>query len=153
MKLIHVFFLAMTMMVFGACNNSAKEAENTKQIEEQQALWDEMMVLHDETMKMVPDLENVMETLKGVISNENYVDTKPAAEMAFKEAEKANSAMWDWMHNLVKLEDLRKDKNHEEIITHLKEQKASMETIAKEIRESGLKGESIYENLFGQEKN
>lgn len=127
------------VMLFASCGPN--EAEKAKQLEEEQTLWDQTMNLHDETMKMTPYVEKVIRVLKEVIDNPEYADSKQVGELALSKVEASNQAMWDWMHNLVQLEDLRKDKTHEEIVAYLTQQRDAMALIQENMQNDGSNGE------------
>lgn len=141
LSIIFVFALGL----FG-CNNAAKEAEMAKQQEEQQTLWDEAMAIHDAVMPMMTTVEKMKAFLTDPANFDGVSDeSKQVAAVALADLEQADKSMWDWMNNLQKLEDLRKDKTHEEILAYLTEQKTEMEGIKTALNQAATNGKkAIY---------
>ncbi len=154
MKFINVFFLAFAIMAFGtSCNNTAQtKADPADQQAAEQSLWDSMMVIHDEVMPMMTSVEKIKQILneqKGVVTGE---EQKSIVKVALSELDAADKGMWEWMHNLQKLADLRKDKSHDEIMTYLTEQTNAISKVQDDILTSIQNGEKAIDSLGGHVK-
>lgn len=147
MKYLNLSFLLILTIFLSSCagGSTEKAAADTlspeKQMIAQQELWDEVMVVHDNIMPKMPVLEKIKEALK--TSSESMTDEAVKQKMveAITQLEKADKQMWDWMHNLKKLKELRKDKSHEEIMTYLNGLKESIAKVESDIKEAGRNAE------------
>lgn len=149
MKLINVFFLAFAIMAFGAsCNNAAQtKADPAEQQTAEQNLWDSMMVTHDEVMPMMTSIEKIKQILNEQKETVTGEDEKSIIKVALSDLNSADEAMWTWMNDLQKLEDLRKDKSHDEIMTYLNEQNDAISQVQHDINKSILNGEKAIASL------
>ena len=152
MKLINVFFFALILMTFGACNNSGNNAasaeEKAAQLAAEQALWGETMTIHDKAMNLMGGINNLKTMLSEQIEKSQDEAAVTVAKMAIDNLDKADEGMMEWMSNLQKLEDLRKEKSHEEIMTYLQEQKEAATQIAEDITTSQVNGKKALKPFF-----
>ncbi len=111
--LLALAFLA----VLSACsNNQAQEAE-------QQKLWDEMMVVHDEVMPKMSDINALSKQMEAATADTALTDElRDATRKALYDLQAADKAMWDWMYGLQQLPDLRNGKKHEDIMQYLQDE-------------------------------
>jgi hypothetical protein len=65
--------------------------------------------------------------------------------LAIDNLEAADEGMMEWMSNLMQLEDLRKNKSHEDIMSYLEEQKAAALKVEKDISDSMGNAKRILE--------
>lgn len=100
-----------------ACGtNQAQEAE-------QQKLWDEMMVVHDEVMPKMSDINALSKQMEAATADTALTDElRDAARKALYDLQAADKAMWDWMYGLQQLPDLRNGKKHEDILKYLQDE-------------------------------
>ena len=114
------FFL---LALFG-CNNLNPEA---------QALWDEVMKLHDDSMlNHGVMMKNTAQIRKKLKSGDIQPTLLEAISPALEKIDAADEAMMSWMHDLkgpVKLSG----KSHEEIMSYLQGEKVKIEKIDKDI--------------------
>lgn len=100
-----------------ACGtNQAQEAE-------QQKLWDEMMVVHDDVMPKMSDINALSKQMEAATADTALTDElRDAARKALYDLQAADKAMWDWMYGLQQLPDLRNGKKHEDILKYLQDE-------------------------------
>jgi len=124
------FLLALAISTFflsTGCNNFNSE---------EQALWDQVMKLHDDSMlNHGVMMKNTSQIRKALKSGENVpgqlaIAIKPNLE----KIDAADEAMMSWMHDLKGPIKLR-GKSHDEIMTYLNAEKVKIEKIDKDIVE------------------
>jgi len=124
------FLLALAISTFflsTGCNNFNSE---------EQALWDQVMKLHDDSMlNHGVMMKNTSQIRKALKSGENIpgqlaIAIKPNLE----KIDAADEAMMSWMHDLKGPIKLR-GKSHDEIMTYLNAEKVKIEKIDKDIVE------------------
>jgi hypothetical protein len=111
MKLSHyILFLAIIML--GACGKPTDQAGNNGNDEEvqadpNQALYDQVMNLHDEAMPKMDDIYKIKSQIQEKIANspELVKEKKESLERLVLQLDSANSAMMDWMHQFNPLPD------------------------------------------------
>ena len=127
MRLTTLLFTFFSLMVLvSSCNKFNAE---------EQALWDQVMKLHDDSMLnhgvMMKNTSQIRKKLKSGEIQPNMVDAfKPSLE----KIDAADEAMMSWMSDLkgpIKLSG----KSHEEIMTYLQGEKVKIEKIDKDIIE------------------
>lgn len=96
---------------------------NQVQEAEQQKLWDEMMVVHDEVMPKMSDINALSKQMEAATADTALTDElRDAARKALYDLQAADKAMWDWMYGLQQLPDLRNGKKHEGIMQYLQDE-------------------------------
>ena len=103
---------------------------------EEQALWDQVMKLHDDSMlNHSVMMKNTTQIRKALKSGENIPgQLEIAIKPVLEKIDAADEAMMSWMHDLkgpIKLSG----KSHEEIMAYLKGEKIKIEKIDKDILE------------------
>lgn len=144
MKKILIFSLAIIALACGRFSSS--------ELSEQQALWDEVMKVHDEVMPKMGLITNAEKELK--VAAKELPENLNASEIDEIQGylTKSEEEMWTWMHDLQKLEDLQANKTHEEIIEYLNEQKKSIDQVKFNMELSVKKANKMVE-LIKQSKN
>lgn len=113
-----MILLALAFLAgLSACGaNQAQEAE-------QQKLWDEMMVVHDEVMPKMSDINALSKQMEAATADTALTDElRDATRKALYDLQAADKAMWDWMYGLQQLPDLRNGKKHEDIMQYLQDE-------------------------------
>lgn len=110
-----------------ACNQRSQEER-----EKETVLWYEMMEVHDEVMPKISEVNRLSRSLKKYRDTIPYILTSEYKK-ALTDLDKAEDGMMEWMSELQQLEEMRKTKNHEEIMAYLKEEKAKIEQVSKDI--------------------
>ncbi|HRD80028.1 MAG TPA: hypothetical protein PLL53_04655 [Saprospiraceae bacterium] len=113
-----MILLALAFLTgLSACGtNQAQEAE-------QQKLWDEMMVVHDEVMPKMSDINALSKQMEAATADTALTDElRDATRKALYDLQAADKAMWDWMYGLQQLPDLRNGKKHEDIMQYLQDE-------------------------------
>lgn len=96
---------------------------NQSQEAEQQKLWDEMMVVHDDVMPKMSDINALSKQMEAATTDTALTDElRDAARKALYDLQAADKAMWDWMYGLQQLPDLRNGKKHEDILKYLQDE-------------------------------
>lgn len=154
MKLINVFFFAVALMTFGACNNAGDKAaapvDPAKQKGEEQLLWSETMAIHDRAMKLMGNMNNLKTMLSEELKNSSNQELNSIAQKAIDDLDRADEGMMEWMANLQKLDQLRKEKSHEEIMKYLGEQKQAANKVSEDITNSLMNGKKAYKAFTGE---
>jgi len=124
------FLLVLTISTFflsTGCNNFNSE---------EQALWDEVMKLHDDSMLnhgvMMKNTSQIRKALKFKKDIPDQLET--AIKPNLEKIDAADEAMMSWMHDLRGPIRLR-GKTHEEIMSYLNAEKVKIEKIDKDIIE------------------
>lgn len=108
-----------------SCNNP--QTDGKAQEAEQQKLWDEMMVIHDEVMPKMSDINALSKQMEAATSDTTLTnELRDAAGKALYDLQAADKAMWDWMYGIQQLPDLRSGKKHEDILKYLQEETAKI---------------------------
>lgn len=113
-----IILLALVALAgLSACaNDKAQETD-------QQKLWDEMMVVHDEVMPKMSDINALSKQMEAALSDTTLTEElRDAARKSLYDLQAADKAMWDWMYGIQQLPDLRTSKKHEEILQYLQEE-------------------------------
>lgn len=113
-----MILLALAFLTgLSACGtNQAQEAE-------QQKLWDEMMVVHDEVMPKMSDINALSKQMEAATADTALTDElRDATRKALYDLQAADKVMWDWMYGLQQLPDLRNGKKHEDIMQYLQDE-------------------------------
>ncbi|MEM1319480.1 MAG: hypothetical protein AAGG75_04445 [Bacteroidota bacterium] len=100
-----------------------------------QALWDEVMVVHDEVMPKMGDMTKIKKKLK-------TLDKNPSIEAAIVKLEDADKAMWDWMHNMKSMSDV-KELEEGAALKYLEEEKVKIDEVKRLMLESMQEGEAL----------
>lgn len=132
-KYIYSITLLITLLVFG---NSCKEYN-----QEQQQLWDKVMMVHDEVMPKMGELHQLKKQLKKQAEN-------PTQQKTIQEIEAAQDAMMDWMRNFKSMRVLAK-LDHAEAIAYLKKEQKRVAKVKKMMLESIEKGNDLVEGAKG----
>ncbi|MEM9888278.1 MAG: hypothetical protein AAF849_20460 [Bacteroidota bacterium] len=129
MKLIlYVCMLCILLMGCKEANNSTQQTtENTVQ-----QAWDEMMVIHDEVMPKMSEINRLKKQL--VAQGDTTI--------VYENLQKAEDGMWDWMHNLVSLEEVKK-MEEAAAMQHLRAEIAEITEVREEMQESIEAGEQL----------
>jgi len=112
-----VLLSLVVMAGLSACAvDKAQEAE-------QQKLWDEMMVVHDEVMPKMSDINALSKQMEAALGDTTLTEAlRDAARKSLYDLQAADKAMWDWMYGIQQLPDLRAAKKHEEILQYLQDE-------------------------------
>lgn len=111
MKTIYQLFLISTLMVAGCGQPASQGSDNGNddgvEGNPNQALYDQVMDIHDEVMPKMEDLYKIKSQLQEKIANSpNMVkERKEALEKMILELDEASNAMMDWMHQFNPLPD------------------------------------------------
>ena len=128
-KYIYSIPLLIALLIFG---NSCKEYD-----QEQQQLWDKVMVVHDEVMPKMGELHQLKKQLKKQEQN-------PTQQEAIQVIEAAQDAMMDWMRNYKSMSVLSK-LGHAEAIAYLQKEQERVAKVKKMMLESIDKGNALIE--------
>lgn len=125
-----------------ACaNDKAKEKD-------QQKLWDEMMVVHDEVMPKMSEINALSKQMEAALSDTTLTEElRDAARKSLYDLQAADKAMWDWMYGIQQLPDLRASKQHEEILQYLQEETAKITEVKSSMLASIEAAESVKGRL------
>ncbi len=132
----NLLFLSLLLLL--SCQSSKKEEVDLK------ALKDEVFELHDEVMPLMGDLRRVRKSLMLQVDTIQGTDSERAAILteASNNLNEANEGMMVWMRNF----DPNFEGSDEEVLKYLTDQKASIEEVNKNMKESLKKGQELLEN-------
>lgn len=132
-----ILLLLLSSFIFG-CNPPAEKAalneeivtdETPEDVKIQQAIYDEIMEVHDEMMPKMEDLMN----LKGELMEKNATLEEAGLETdgtiftsTIEMIESADESMMDWMRNFEPMND---GQSHEEIMEYYTLQKSKMDSV------------------------
>lgn len=134
--------LAVLALFLGfACNNNADKAG---QLKEQEALYQQMMEVHDEVMPKMGELNALTRGLKALNNLPDSLQINVTE--AVSNLENAHEGMMSWMGSLQTLEGLQ-TKPHEEIITYLSEELVKVEAVKTDMLSSIAEGKTLLEQL------
>ncbi len=111
MKTIYQLFLISTLMVAGCGQPASQGSDNGNddgvEGNPNQALYDQVMDIHDEVMPKMEDLYKIKSQLQEKIANspDMVKERKVALEKMILELDEASNAMMDWMHQFNPLPD------------------------------------------------
>ena len=121
--------------------------------QEQEKLWDEMMVIHDDVMPKMGQINKLSRTLRKHLKNnketiaENEVQK---IEASVKLLTDAHDGMMEWMNvngGFTKLRSVRADKDHAGVLKYIEKETASIENVKKMMLESIKSGEALKNEL------
>lgn len=123
--ILRIFPLLFALILVIACK------ESTVQTRELDALYSEVMELHDEVMLQMSGINKWRKQLK---NNLDEVDpnTKTLFQNRINELEDADNAMFDWMKNIKKPDYKKYEKTKEYLIN----EKKNIENIGTQIQEA-----------------
>ena len=102
---------------------------------EQQQLWDEVMVVHDEVMPKMGELHQLKKQLA-------QQETSPQVTTAIQRVETAQEAMMDWMRNFKSLRELSKI-DHTEAMDYLEKEQRRIAEVKRLMLTSIEKGNAL----------
>lgn len=148
------FFLLLSFGLFLACNGSNTKSDSdskfsAEELKEQQDLWDELMVVHDEVMPKISNIHKLGRQLK------NYSETAEDIPNEVKEQvaatisllDEADESMFSWMSNLRQLKPLQDTEKHEDIVIYLRAEQDRMDKVKKNMLMSMEKGSMLVQEL------
>lgn len=103
MRLLNLFFLSFILLLAGCGNpgnnQSTDEADNNTDGNPNQALYDQVMDIHDEVMPKMEDIYKLKSQLQEKIANspELVKEKKESIERMILQLDSANNAMMIWM--------------------------------------------------------
>ncbi|MEM6316650.1 MAG: hypothetical protein AAF960_03215 [Bacteroidota bacterium] len=107
---------------------------------EQQQLWDEVMVVHDEVMPKMGELHKLEKQLKKQTSTE-------AQQAAITKIEAAQESMMDWMRNFKPMRKVAK-MEHQVAMDYLKEEQKKVA----EVKRLMLEGIEVGQGLLSEKE-
>jgi len=148
------FFLLLSLGLFLACNDSSTKSDSGSkfsavELKEQQGLWDDLMVVHDEVMPKISNIHKLGRQLK------NYSETTEDVPSLVKEQiaatvsllDEADESMFSWMNNLRQLKPLQDTEKHEDIVIYLRAEQDRMDKVKKDMLMSIEKGSMLVQEL------
>jgi len=104
--------LFLSFLITFSCGKPTDQAGNEEPEEEMvedpnQALYEQVMAIHDEVMPKMEDIYKIKSQLQEQIANtpDMVVERREKIEKMIKELDSANNLMMDWMHQFDPLPD------------------------------------------------
>ncbi len=106
------FLIAFSFLILVSCGKGGEHANHDKPDEAvtgnpNQALYDQVMDIHDEVMPKMEDIYKLKQTLEEKIANTPGMveDKKKELQQMIASLDSTNNAMMDWMHHFSPLPD------------------------------------------------
>ena len=151
MKQYFVLFSFISLLTFSCSsnNNTAADANQEDLAAQEEALWDEVIVVHDEVMPKMGVINKTARELKALIDNTPDLseENKKTIEEAIKNLDDADEGMMSWMSGFKQLEKLRAEMNHEQIITYLNSEMEKISSVKKQMDSSLESGQTLLSTL------
>lgn len=153
-----MLFTLLIPTLWAACGSpSGNEAAQSEGLTVEQKLenelWDQVMEVHDAVMPKTSDLERTAKALKKHLDRPELSEAqRQEVEETIKLIESAVDAMYEWMNDLKTLPDLRKNQNHEQIMSYLKTEFNNISTIKTLMEDSLEKGQRLLQILEPQKE-
>ena len=132
-----ILIALLPLMMFFSCGKPASQSENeemegTEEGNPNQALYDQVMDIHDEVMPKMEDIYKLKSQLQEQIANtpDMVMEKKEAIEKKILQLDSANNAMMDWMHQFSPLAD---SADEEEARAYLEDQMEKIKKVKEEM--------------------
>lgn len=152
MLLRSLLFLAF--LQFTACTSNTESSQTQEEkatvdndLAAQEALFDEVMVIHDEIMPKMGEINKLRKELRKKLDEGTTPEQAKSYEAAIANLEKAENGMWDWMHALRPLGPLRDSLDHKGVIAHLNAEKQEITQVKEEMKNSIEEGKKLLGNV------
>ncbi|MEM9848240.1 MAG: hypothetical protein AAF847_10150 [Bacteroidota bacterium] len=129
-----VSYILMLCLIAVACKSPDTETTQTN-ANTVQAAWDEMMVVHDEVMPKMGEITRL----------KKQIAAKDSTAAVLEELTVAEDGMWNWMHNLTSLEELKKMEKAT-ALQQLKTETATIVGVREQINMSIASGQQLLNN-------
>ncbi|MEP2024012.1 MAG: hypothetical protein ABJH98_06365 [Reichenbachiella sp.] len=140
-KIYSSFFLIVLAFTIVACNSDKKE---------QQTLFEQVMLVHDEVMPKMGNLRALASELSGKADslaldslNDNSSEIQQLRNLS-KNLKDANEGMMEWMRQF---EQLREGTPHGEVMEYLNEQRKSIQKVREDMLNSKDEAEKYMLNF------
>ncbi len=155
-QLLSATLLAVTLVF--SCQNQPKdnaqdEPYSKEELAIQDALWDQVMALHDEVMPEMSTINQLTQDLTPFLESETM--EKPLLEKVnntLKALEAGEESMFTWMNELQQLGALRNGKSHEDIVNYLNGELNKMTTVKEKMTSSISTAQALLSELLGNEQ-
>lgn len=147
--LVLLTFLSVLTFSCSSNNNTAADANQADLAAQEEALWDEVIVVHDEVMPKMGVINKTARELKALIDNTPTLseENKKAIEEAVNNLDNADEGMMSWMSGFKQLEKLRAEMNHEQIITYLNSEMEKISNVKSQMDSSLESGQALLSTL------
>ena len=151
MNFRNLSLLLLVSFFFAACSNSTdrKQAAENAALEQEEQLWDEVMVIHDEVMPKMSNINRLSRLLRDQLGSEDQSSKadSEAIKANVKRLDAAEEGMWAWMNNLKQLERLREETNHEGVMEYLNQEKKEIEKVRDDMLSAIEAAEELIQQL------
>ena len=114
LNFLSVFFLVVTSLFLVFCSSNGQDKDHKLAggeniAKELRPLYDEVMAIHDEAMPKLSDIAKLQDQLVATLDTLRAQDAKEELRRANRilgELNRAENAMWSWMHNFSKLDSI-----------------------------------------------
>lgn len=138
MKLLDKLFLVVLLFAIGCGQPTNQSETNTEEDAEEnpnQALYDQVMNVHDEVMPKMEDIYKLKSQLQEMIANtpDMVMDKKESVEKTILQLDSASNLMMDWMHQFDPLPD---SSDTEEARAYLESQMEKIKKVKEEMEDA-----------------
>lgn len=143
----NLFYTLITLTAFAVIG--CGEPSISEQFAKQEAEFSEVMKGHDEVMPKTGELSKLSREMKNYVVNTPDMNDslKARVNQTIVKMLDAEEAMFAWMADIKQLPELRKDKNHSQILDYLEDQEEIMEKVKKMTDESLSQGKEVWAGL------
>ncbi|MCB0487805.1 MAG: hypothetical protein R2820_15225 [Cyclobacteriaceae bacterium] len=148
MKVFDKLFLLVLLFAIGCGQPTSQSETNTEEDAEEnpnQALYDQVMNVHDEVMPKMEDIYKLKSQLQEMVANtpDMVMEKKESVENTILQLDSASNLMMDWMHQFDPLPD---SSDAEEARAYLESQMEKIKKVKEEM-------EAAIEQAKGQASN
>lgn len=149
--------LSMSLLL-AACGDGGAAAEQKAEElaaasqQMQDALWQQMMNVHDEVMPQMGEMNRVSQDLQAKAAElEDEANAEPLKEVA-ENIEQASEGMMEWMSGLQPLDKLRAEMGTDEVTSYLKAETEKIAKVKEDMMNSLAKGKAVLAELEAEAK-
>jgi hypothetical protein len=143
MRYLTTFALLIFSLSFYACDSLESTAE--------EAAFETMMDVHDEIMPRMGEVNKLSRELKGLEAANDTTNRELMGEIdgAIRALENAHNGMMAWMNmnGGNKLEQLRKEKNHDETMAYILDEEEKIIKVKEDIETSIQQAQNILDKV------
>ena len=146
--------LCLFIGFFFACQGGGSKAASAgnfsdEQKQAQQALWDDLMAVHDGIMPKISQIHKLSRQLRNHAETAENLSPEVMEKIlaTVETLDQADEGMFSWMNNLRQLKPLQDTEKHEDILTYLKKEQATIAEVKRNMLNSIEKGTLLVEEL------
>lgn len=143
MRFLSKALLTLSIVVVWSCGQRSKEnGRSTDEVQGNQALYDEVMKVHNEVMPKLDDIHKLKEKLndKIAVTPDMPEEKKKEIEEILMELDEADRGMWVWMR---KFEPIPDSEGEDKAREYLENEMENVKKVKKDILQAIEKAEAV----------